>query len=75
MPPAADWMLMAALRDSENWLLDFEGTLDEATAAKTEADEMPDWYVTQSWPLDGIDLIVPLLACNNIMGLELGLIA
>jgi hypothetical protein len=35
MPPAADWMLMAALRDNENWLLDFEGTLDEATAAKT----------------------------------------
>ena len=44
MPPQADWMLMSALRDSENWFFDFEGAPDETTAMRTSAAEMSDWY-------------------------------
>lgn len=44
MPPQADWMLMCALRDSENWLFDFEGSPDETVAFETSASEMSGWY-------------------------------
>ncbi|MCB9453075.1 MAG: hypothetical protein H6672_16690 [Anaerolineaceae bacterium] len=43
-PPQADWMLMSALRDSENWLFDFEGSPDENIAMLTSAREMSEWY-------------------------------
>ena len=43
MPPQADWMLMSALRDSENWFFDFEGAPDEGTAFSTSAKEMSKW--------------------------------
>lgn len=44
MPPQADWMLMSSVRDSFNWLLDFEGAPDEETAMSTSAKELSDWY-------------------------------
>ena len=44
MPPQADWMLMSALRDSENWFFDFEGAPDESIAMETSAKEMSGWY-------------------------------
>lgn len=44
MPPQADWMLMSALRDSENWFFDFEGAPDESVAIRTSAQEMSAWY-------------------------------
>lgn len=44
MPPQADWMLMSALRDSENWIFDFEGSADETIAMRTSAREMSGWY-------------------------------
>ena len=43
-PPQADWMLMSALRDSENWLFDFEGAPNENIAMLTSAREMSEWY-------------------------------
>lgn len=43
-PPQADWMLMSALRDSENWFFDFEGTTDESFAIRTSAKELSEWY-------------------------------
>lgn len=44
MPPQADWMVMSALRDSENWFFDFEGGADESTAISTSAKELSGWY-------------------------------
>lgn len=44
LPPQADWMLMAALRDSENWFFDYEGTPDESIAMSTSAKELSTWY-------------------------------
>lgn len=44
MPPQADWMVMSALRDSENWFFDFEGAADESTAMSTSAKELSGWY-------------------------------
>ncbi len=44
IPPQADWMLMSSLRDSENWILDFEGGPDESVAISTSARELGDWY-------------------------------
>jgi hypothetical protein len=44
MPPQADWMLMSSVRDSENWILDYEGAPDESTALATSASELSDWY-------------------------------
>ena len=44
MPPQADWMLMSALRDSENWLLDFQGGENEDEAMETTAEELAGWY-------------------------------
>jgi hypothetical protein len=44
MPPQADWMLMSALRDSENWFFDYEGSPDESVAISTSAKELSDWY-------------------------------
>jgi hypothetical protein len=43
-PPQADWMLMSALRDSQNVLFDFEGAADESTAMITSARELSGWY-------------------------------
>ncbi|HSV65019.1 MAG TPA: hypothetical protein VLJ59_03800 [Mycobacteriales bacterium] len=45
MPPQADWMLMSALRDSENWFFDYEGAPDESVAIYSSAKEMKDWYI------------------------------
>ena len=44
MPPQADWMVMSALRDSENWFFDFEGAPDETVAMSTSMKEMAGWY-------------------------------
>jgi len=44
MPPQADWMLMSALRDSENWIFDFEGSPNESFAMSTSAKELSGWY-------------------------------
>lgn len=44
MPPQADWMLMAALRDSQNWFLNFDGAPDENVAFNTSASELSEWY-------------------------------
>lgn len=44
MPPQADWMLMSSLRDSRNWIVDFEGAPDESTALSTTAKEASGWY-------------------------------
>ena len=43
-PPQADWMLMSALRDGKNIVLDFEGGLDESEAIATSVDEASGWY-------------------------------
>lgn len=43
-PPQADWMLMAGLRDSQNWFLPFEGAPDEAMSMKTPMEELSKWY-------------------------------
>lgn len=44
MPPQADWMLMSSIRDSENWLFDYEGSNDESVAISTSAKELSGWY-------------------------------
>jgi len=44
MPPQADWMLMSAIRDSENWFFDFEGSPSETVAMSTSAEELSEWY-------------------------------
>lgn len=44
IPREADWMLMSALRDSENWFFDYEGRPDESIAMSTSAKEMSEWY-------------------------------
>jgi len=44
LPPQADWMIMSALRDSENWFFDYEGAPDEETAMETSAKELSGWY-------------------------------
>jgi hypothetical protein len=44
MPPQADWMLMSSLRDSENWLFDYEGAPDESVAISTSSKELSGWY-------------------------------
>jgi peptidoglycan hydrolase-like protein with peptidoglycan-binding domain len=41
--PATDWMTMSALRDDENWLLDYEGTPEETVSAATSPAEMRSW--------------------------------
>ena len=38
-----DWMLLSAMRDSENWLMDYEGTPDEDFSAMTTPGEIADW--------------------------------
>jgi hypothetical protein len=43
-PHQTDWMLMSALRDSENWIFDFEGENDETISMQTSAGEMSEWY-------------------------------
>lgn len=44
MPPQADWMLMCALRDSENWFFDFDGSPDDSDDMKTPTKELSSWY-------------------------------
>ena len=44
MPPQAEWMLMSALRDSENWFFDYQGDPDEWIASRTYAKELSEWY-------------------------------
>lgn len=41
--PPADWMVMSALRDSENLVLDFEGHPDEDLAGGTSGGEIASW--------------------------------
>jgi hypothetical protein len=41
--PPADWMCLSALRDSENAVLDFEGTPEEDAAGITTPGELADW--------------------------------
>lgn len=43
-PPQAEWMLMSALRDGKNWILDFTGGLNEADAIATSVSELSGWY-------------------------------
>jgi hypothetical protein len=44
MPPQADWMLLAALRDSRNWYLSFYATQDDDESMRTDYDEVSRWY-------------------------------
>ncbi|NJO17476.1 MAG: hypothetical protein HC877_17545 [Thioploca sp.] len=44
MPPQADWMLISSLRDTENWILDYEGGPDEDKAIRTDGKELSEWY-------------------------------
>jgi peptidoglycan hydrolase-like protein with peptidoglycan-binding domain len=39
----ADWMLLSAMRDTENWMTDFEGTPSEAFEGITMPAEMAEW--------------------------------
>lgn len=41
--PPADWMMLSALRDWENDVLDFEGTPDEDASGITRPDELARW--------------------------------
>ncbi len=41
--PPADWMVMSALRDSENWIFDFEGTPAEDFSGGTSSREIASW--------------------------------
>ena len=41
--PPADWMVMSALRDSENWVFDFEGTPAEDFSGGTSGGEIASW--------------------------------
>ncbi|WP_419818175.1 hypothetical protein [Glaciibacter flavus] len=44
IPPQADWMMMSAIRDSENWFFDFEGAPDEESSMSTSAKELAGFY-------------------------------
>lgn len=44
VPPQIDWMMLFNIRDCENWVLDFEGNLDEGSAVSTSASEYVGWY-------------------------------
>jgi hypothetical protein len=48
-PPQADWMIMSAIRDSENWILDFEGDFTETMAMETSLHELRDWFDQTGW--------------------------
>jgi hypothetical protein len=41
--PPADWMVMSALRDSENFIFDFEGTPQEDFSGGTSGGEIASW--------------------------------
>lgn len=45
IPVQADWMLLSALRDTENEFLDYEGTPEESMALGSDFSERFDWYV------------------------------
>jgi hypothetical protein len=44
MPPQADWMVLSALRDTENEVLDFEGTPGESLAEGSNFQELFEWH-------------------------------
>lgn len=44
--PPTDWIAMSALRDDQNWLLDYEGTPQETASAATSPAEMRSWLKT-----------------------------
>ncbi len=44
IPPQADWMLLAALRDSQNEILDYEGQPEEGVAEGSDYNERWQWY-------------------------------
>ncbi|GFN30044.1 hypothetical protein [Paenibacillus xylaniclasticus] len=54
MPPQADWMLMSALRDSENWFFDYEGAPDEDIAMETPTKELCEWYKKTGFYTDAV---------------------
>ena len=41
--PPADWMVLSAVRDSENWVFDFEGTPAEDFSGGTSPREVASW--------------------------------
>lgn len=43
-PPQGEWMAMCALRDSENWFFDFDGTPDDSSDMETPTKELAEWY-------------------------------
>ncbi|HEV7681135.1 MAG TPA: hypothetical protein VGO68_03360 [Pyrinomonadaceae bacterium] len=45
MPPQADWMVLSALRDTENEVLDFEGTPGENLAEGSNFQELFEWHL------------------------------
>jgi hypothetical protein len=44
IPPQADWMILSALRDSQNEILDYEGTPEENFADGSDFSERVKWY-------------------------------
>ncbi|GAA3545177.1 hypothetical protein AFL01nite_15820 [Aeromicrobium flavum] len=49
-PPQGEWMAMCALRDSENWIFDFDGSPDDEADMETSMKEMAGWYEdTELW--------------------------
>jgi hypothetical protein len=48
-PPPTEWMSMCALRDSENWFFDFDGSPDDSDM-ETSTKELAGWYEdTEIW--------------------------
>jgi hypothetical protein len=45
LPPQADWMVLSALRDTENEFLDFEGTPGESLAEGSNFQELFEWHL------------------------------
>jgi hypothetical protein len=43
--PSADWMVLGAIRDSENFFFDFEGVPGETVAAGTTPGEIAEWLM------------------------------
>jgi hypothetical protein len=85
LPAQASWMAMSALRDSENDILDFEGTPEETVAIGSFDDELEKWYNgTKFWSTVTLDkdksqahvLAAGAKAANQdiVMGLKVELI-
>jgi hypothetical protein len=48
-PPQTDWMVMCSIRDSKNYILDFEGDFTETAAMKTALKELVGWFNDIGW--------------------------